>query len=134
MSTSVAVSPARVMVTPPLGAPAGTVCVAPAPPPVVEACIPDPCGHDHKHHRGGWMVGAAGQGKLVSWLIFMVLTFVVVLAILYMLQPSFVTDVDATGAVKLNNGKLFSWTLGITIVIWLLLWLLKNSGCFGNKY
>ena len=74
----------------------------------------------------GGMMGAWYYNPL-AWIVAVIVTWVIILAILFMLQPSFVTRTDSSGHVHLDRGKLFGWSIGITIVILILLWVFASA-------
>lgn len=62
------------------------------------------------------------------WILIILISFVVIMAILYMLLVGIVTDTLPTGEVVINTQKLFLWSLFFTLILWLLMWLFSKWG------
>jgi len=100
----------------PLPVPAAPACPLPVP-----AC-------PRKLGWSGWGAGsAAALRNPLAWLIAVAVIFVIVLAILFMLQPSFVTSVNSNGDVVLDRQKLFCWALGFTIIFIAIVWVFAGG-------
>ena len=69
--------------------------------------------------------------KGLAWIVAVILTFIVVVAILFMLQPCYVTKTDFKGNVILDTGNLLLWSIIFTVIIVIVLWMAKKSSLVG---
>lgn len=63
--------------------------------------------------------------KISKTLIVSILAPIIVFILLYVIQPSFVESEDDSGTIERDNRKVLLWTLGVSVIIWICLYLFK---------
>lgn len=63
--------------------------------------------------------------KLSKTLIAAILLPILIFILLYFIQPSFVESKDDSGTIERDNRKVLMWTVGVSVVIWICLYLFK---------
>jgi len=54
-----------------------------------------------------------------------ILTPIIIYILLYFIQPSFVESEDDSGSVEKDNRKVILWTIGVSVVVWICIYLFK---------
>lgn len=65
------------------------------------------------------------SSKISKTLIAAILSPIIIFILLYVIQPSFVESKDDSGTVERDNRKILLWTIGVSIVVWVSLYLFK---------